>query len=252
MTATEIKAILGLSSPTAQQTAILGIAMPSAQDAINTFLGYNPVQDTYTEYYPEQSNAKVRSELIDAWERSGTNKIVPVERYVAERRMLVLRRLPVRTIVSVYENPDAWLTPGGSWPADTLLAEGDQWVLDVLTAGISWTGFLIRNVGPWSIQERCVKVTYTAGLTQQEIADTWPALRHAYMLTVQTNYNEMLMHIGGHAGGGGVGAIVQEHLADWGVQYDQATNALLYGMGKRMPAKAAQLLEQKVNLANYF
>lgn len=246
----EIQTYLGLDPDalTPQRALVADVVRKGVQKTLDNFMGMALTQRTLTEFYPVGTNLRVRSELIDAYERSG-NKVIPVERYVNERRILRLQNTPVRSITSVYENPDAWLIPGGDWPAENLLDPSD-YMLDCLQAGMSWTGFLVRNIAPWSVAERCVKITYVAGLSADELED-YPDILLAYYTQVQLDYNQAIMHLQGTGQGQGVGAIVQEHIDSWGVQYDQATNAQLYGMQNRIAPRVARILEPYVNYSRF-
>jgi hypothetical protein len=246
----ELREFLGITTPTAQQTMVLDVVRRGAQKTIDNFLGASLIQATHTEYYPQRAHLSPHSELIDSFERSG-NKVVPLQRYVSNRRILQLAKLPVRSIVSVYENADAWSTEGGDWPVANLL-DGDSYFIDALENGISWSGFLINNTGPWSAVERSIKVQYVAGFTAEEINNDYPDLRYAYFSLCQVDYNQAMMQMMGRSVvGSGVGLITAEHIDTWGVQYDATTNAQLYGFTGRMPLMVARTLEPYVNFTRF-
>ncbi len=251
-TLSECRSWLGLEAPySANDTFVLNILLAAVDRMFADFLGYSVSQATRTEYYPPRINLTQRDSLVDGFERSGTNKVVPVDRYRNERRVLMLRHLPVTAIVSVYENPDAWLTDPADFPADTLLTAGSGYYLDIEQNGASQTGFLMRATGPWSVAERCVKVTYTAGYTAEQLADAYAHLKYAFLNQMQVSFNTVKIHRMAGKVGGMPGLIASESLGDWSASYDTASNATLYGMSNRLAPAVCAVLESYVNYSAF-
>jgi hypothetical protein len=251
-TLSDCRSWLGLSAPyDANDTFVLNVLIAAVDRLFADFLGYSISQATRTEYYPPRVNLNNRDNLVDGYERSGTNKVVPVDRYRNERRVLMLRHLPVTEIVSVYENPDAWLTHPASFPAENLLTAGDDYSLDIDQNGASQTGFLIRNTGPWSVAERCVKVTYTAGYTAEQLGEDFAELRMAFLNQVQVSFNTVKIHRMAGRVGGMPGLIASESLGDWSASYDTASNAMLYGLQTKLAPGVMQVLEDHINYSAF-
>lgn len=245
-TLAEMRSWLGLTAPyDANDTFVLNVLLASVDRVFADFLGYSISQATRTEYYPARVNLTQRDALVDGYERSGTNKVIPIDRYRNERRVLALLHVPVTEIVSIYENPDAWNTDPPTF--DNLLTAGDDYALDIEQNGASQTGFVIRNTGPWSAAERCIKVTYTAGYTEAQLGDAFAQLKYAFMMQVMVSFNTVKIHRMAGRVGGMPGIIASESLGDWSASYDTLTNARLYGMSNRLAPEVSEILEDYMN-----
>lgn len=247
-TLAEIRMWLGLEAPySANDTFVLGVLMASVDRLFADFLGYSVSSATRTEYYPPRVNLNQRDGLVEGYERSG-NKVVPIDRYRNERRIIMLRHLPVTAVVSVYENPDAQNSDPPDFPASTILTAGTDYRLDTEDGSVSKTGFLVRQTGPWSSAERCVKVTYTAGYTETDLGDAYANFKHAFLTQVQIAFNAVKLHrMNANSLGGMPGVLASESLGDWSASYDTATNAKLYGLQNRLAPGVANMLENYVN-----
>lgn len=235
----------------ATDTFVIGILMASTDRLFADFLGYSVASATRTEYYPSRVNLTQRDQLVDGYERAGSNKVVPVERYRSERRILALRHIPVTEIVAVYENADATLSDPPEFGAEHLLTAGSDYYLDRENDDRSDTGFLMRATGPWCSADRSVKVTYTAGFTAEELGDSYAHLKHAYLLQVQVAYNSRKIHLLSERTGGMPGILASESLGDWSASYDTTTNAALYGLTSRLAPAVGDMLEDYVNYSSY-
>jgi hypothetical protein len=251
-TLTEARMWLGLTAPyDANDTFVLNILLAATDRIFADFLGYSVAQATRTEYYPPRTNLTQRDSLVDGYERSGSNKVVPVDRFMNDRRIILLRHVPVIEVVAVYENPSAWLSDPPDFAAEYLLTAGSGYALDKGDDDSSRTGFLVRNTGPWSVAERCVKVTYTAGYTEEQLGDAYAHIKYAYLNQIQITYNTVKIHrIAGQVTAT-PGLKSSESLGDWSASYDTATNAKLYGMTNRLAPAVADILEDYVNYANF-
>lgn len=243
-TTSDVLSWLGISSShSADDDFIVAVLMASMDRMFADYLGFSPAQATRTEYYPSRVTMNQRDNLIDGWERAGSNKVVPIDRYRSERRIIALRHLPVRSIASVYENPDAWMTSPPTFDAGHLLTAGTNYMLDVDEDGLSRTGFLINNTGPWSSGDRAVKVTYVGGYTASELAADYGVFRHAYLEAVQIAYNACRVHRFSEASGRMVGVMTSESLGDWSASYDALTSQKLYGLENHLPSATMKRLE---------
>lgn len=251
-TLSEVRMWLGLEPPySANDTFVLTLLLAAVDRMFADFLGYSVSEATRTEYYPPRVNLNQRDGLVEGYERAGS-KVVPIDRYRNERRIILLRHLPVKSIVSVYENPDAQNTDPPDFPADTLLAAGTDYRLDVEDGATSKTGFLVRQTGPWTSAERAVKVTYVAGFSETELGDTYAQIKMAYLMQIQVSFNTVKLHrMGTNSLGGMPGVLASESLGDWSASYDTATNAKLYGMQGRIAPGVADVLEDYMNYSAY-
>lgn len=250
--ASELYSWLGISSTkTADDIFLCSVVMAAADRIMADFLGYSPAEATRTEYYPARVNMTQRESLIDGWERGGGNKVVPVERYQSERRVIALRHIPVTQIVSVYENPDAWLTDPADFPAANLLTAGSDYYLDMHDDTKSLTGFLIRATGPWSAADRCVKVTYTAGYSAVQLAGDYGTFRYAYLVQCQVMYNTAKIQRMAGKLGSMPGILASESLGDWSASYDTLTAQKLYGYQNKVAPAVAEILEKSLNYSAY-
>lgn len=253
-TVSEIRSWLGISTTfTADDTFVLTILSAAIDRLFADFLGYSISQATRTEYYPPRVNLNQRDGLVDGYERSGSGKVIPMDRYRNERRIIQLRHLPVRSITAVAENPDAWLSDPPDFDSQYLLTSGSDYMLDQQTDGLSTTGFLVRNTGPWSSAERCVRVTYVGGYDSGELGDLYSQLKYAFLTQVQVSYNAVRIHrIGGISQLGGMpGILASESLGDWSASYDTATNAKLYGLQNKLAPSVQQVLEPYINYSAF-
>lgn len=257
-TPSEVLTYLGKSNPTSQQTLVAGIVVRAQMGAFVNYLGYNPIQSVRTEYLPLVNDPGQRDPLIDNFESLGGGGIGSMTRLFGQPRVtmawrnLMLSALPVRSVASIYENRDAWLTPGGDWPESSLVDPSDYY-LDLTRAGWSDSGMVIRNSGPWERTPRSIKVTYTGGLTPDEITDQKPNLIGAFYLSCSTALAQAFMLMSKLNVGEGGGIVAGESLGDWSISYDTATNAKLFGATyNAISAPAMALLgSQDVNLASY-
>lgn len=151
---------------------LITLARTSAERGLKEFVGYSPERQTVVEYLPH-GVGNVRS---DGDASSGGFEMSPGGMVISRglrqgRRDLVLGQLPVLSLTSVYDNPVAWNTAGGDWPASSLLSAGTYY-LDLPTAsGLCWSGLVYRNVGTWATVARSIKVTYESGLTTAQLAE---------------------------------------------------------------------------------
>jgi hypothetical protein len=214
----------------------------------------------FTEYLPTNNLLPQPDVLIDNYEKVG-NQVVPWFRdSYWDRRRLPLQYVPVRyPIISVFENLNAYLplppgaiaTEPGYWPPSTQLQERQDYYLDMNGPTLSHTGFVIRNIGTWQWMERCIKITYNAGYTQDELSGTFPHVRLATLQAIVIKFNELKQHQPDVVSrGGGVGAIQSEGLDGWTVAYGKSTSDN-FGMVTDLPASVKRMLAKDVGYSQY-
>jgi hypothetical protein len=232
----------------ADQQALLDLATPLLQSKIEKAIGFALIQATYTEYYPDRQTNSVR-DTLSSWDFRG-GRMVAQERGGLYDKFLVLRRLPVRSITSIYDSPGAWDTAGGSFPASTLLPT-NYYYLDISTSGLCETGRVIRNQGAWSKELRTIKITYVAGYSQDEINSDYGDLKLALLLAIQSFYLGTVLR--STAGGQGGGLITSTSITDFSVSFaNPASLASFFGSDYTLPIESQRMLSRYVNLAAYF
>lgn len=164
---------LGLSSSvTEEQRAISDVAITKAEGAIRRYLGYDPVQASRTEYYPQSDLTPLQGP--GQWEISGGRVQYEVTTIGASSE-LYLQHLPIRSITSLGIDYDGRgeSNPNASYDAKT--AGSDFWAnwngTDDDDAAFCTDGIL-RSYGLWPETPGSVKVVYVAGYTQAELRGT--------------------------------------------------------------------------------
>lgn len=252
VTTSEINKFIGVSGVTitSDQSALLAIAGPFVQQKIENIIGYPIEQATYTDYYPSKpTNYSAGGDsLVGNYDLMG-GRVVAQTRGDQGRRFIQLRKLPVRSITSVYENLSAWDTAGGSFPASSLLPT-NAYYLDQIESGLCESGRLIRQSGVWSRALRTIKVTYVAGLTQAEINASYNDLKLAMLLAIQSFYIGTVMRSLAGANGG---AVNSTSITDFSVSFADPKNAgIFFERDFVLPPDVVAILGDYVNLAKYF
>lgn len=230
--------------------ALLDMLKNFAEKEVQKYVGYDILQGTKVEYLPMGDLPSQSDALIEGFELVG-NRAQAYGRAVTS--LLALKHLPIRSVTSLYENPAAMETAGGSWSADHLLTEGTDFSIDLESEGLCWTGFLRRR-GAWSPVPRSIKVTYVGGLSAGEMALTtgdYPEFVMAGMHTLDKYFNEIMTRQGAASGTGASGAVVAESLANWSITYDGNVSAALCGLDLSMPNSAKRILEERVSMHKF-
>lgn len=222
----------------------VNLVAPMIEGAIKKKCGCNFEQATYIEFLPEENRNLWGDSGALGYELIG-GMAMPRVRGDLSNSLLRLRETPVRSITSIYENLAAWNTAGGDWPASTLLA-ANSYYLDAPNDGISFTGFVRRNLGAWGGQSRTVKVTYVAGYTAEEINSEFPALKLAILQTIQFNLFRATAFSKATQAGGPLASVGIE---DFSVSY-QAMNAFSQS-GVTIPAEAVKAIEPYINYTRF-
>lgn len=252
----EVLAYLGkASTATNDDMGLVQVLMPMTDAAIKTFLGYNVIEQTYTHLLPD----------IDLFALSFNDLGLPVDvvngriSYAFPGTPVILQcpEIPVRSVTSLYADYSALGGQGPTdFPANTLQVQGTDYYVDYDyintspggTQGISWTGHIRRWIGVWPSRQRCIKVTYTAGITADELdgltsfgSQYVTDIKYAAIITTAAAFLEArATQVNGL---GAQGPITSERLGDAAFQYAEAAVAQMTGMQTRMPWKAQLLLQ---------
>lgn len=241
---TEILACLQAAGVTltAAGQSLVTLYHPLIEGRVKEFLGYAVEEATYTEYYPATSvNRWADGDPINGGYDLLGGQAVPRQRGNISRQVLRLREVPVRVITAVYENPGAFFTAGGTWPAASLLPT-NAYYLDSLDGDFCWSGWLYRQNGLWSTQARTIKVTYEAGMSSAEILAKRPAIKLATLKAVTSSITAEIMK---SRALGAFGLPASHSIKDFSMSYDYASAFKLLGNPGVMdlPQDVKQLLE---------
>lgn len=218
---------------------------------VKRYVGYNIEQATYVDYWPIADELDTADAFIDGFERIG-DRTLAYSRGRAGRRVLPLRQRPVRSVESVYENPGAWDAASAPDFSSGFLLATTEYQLDTDEEdGLSWSGFLYRLSGGWSPTPRTVRIAYTAGLSADELTNTYPEFKLAVFDAVMKKFNEYKANQGYATSGGGSGAIIAETLADYSVEYDAGVQSQLTGLLTDLPRSTKMILEEYVALSKF-
>lgn len=221
---TDLLAYLGLECPNAQETLLVNRLHKSVERSVKRLLGFDPEQKTHEELLPA-GDGPGRS-------MAGGNMMFEIygNRAIGQsdttaRRRLQLSHVPVRSITSLYEDVGAYAgTADGAFGAGTQLTEGADFYADYDATGVCHSGLLYR-IGSWPNAPKCVKVTYVAGYSEDELAGDDDKLdvsdiRLAIMEQFAADFNRSRPR--------GVGGITSERLGDYSVTFsDRAVDAAM-------------------------
>jgi len=163
---------------------------------------------------------------------------------------LRLRNTPVRSITSIYENPGAFGTTPPSWP-DACLLPSNVYYLDSPDMDLCWTGKVYRQLGLWSTTPRCIKVTYTAGLSSGEIDANFPGIKMAVMIWLAKEYISALMR-GKFAQMGGIQSSVSIEGFSTASMNPMSMGVASFQTPSAIPPEAHAYIRQYINLSRYF
>lgn len=228
------------------------------ENLVREWLGFNVEIATWTHYLPQQYLAQQSDNLVEGYEVIGA-RVVPWSRESHwDRRYLQLPEIPLRQIISIYENPAAWtVSSPPDFPASSLLHEGPDYQPDLQEVtsapnvtpvyGLGWKGHVIRTLPAWQTYDRCIKVTYIAGLTPAELSSRFSSFRRAVVVGVQQAWNEAKAYMPDQVSrGGGVGPITSERLENWSANYGASVDQN-FGLVTELPMKSKAILAKWKN-----
>lgn len=169
----EVLLELGLSGTcTETEAALAQVSLTKAHGCVRRCLGYDPVQATRTEYYP-QMDLSQQGANEGVWEVNGSQAYV---RQVSEAATTELQvgHVPIRSITSLYIDYDGRSgTKAGAFGVASLKVEGvDFWpnytLLDSSGNKVCKDG-IIRSQGLWGMTPGSIKLTYVAGYSDAEL-----------------------------------------------------------------------------------
>lgn len=235
------------------EAALIVLLQPIVENLVKDYVGYEIALATFTEFLPHTGSSWASDDLIEGSAVEAANGRIRVGfDSQTPGRKLPLSNLPVRKVISVYEGPDAFLGDinGGDWSSATLLTPGTDYWIDFknydsgLALGVCWTGHLVRQAGIWLQSPRAYKVTYQAGFSADELSGRYGIFKLAFLQSLSKAYIEAKSHQENEgAGSGGVGAIIQERLGDYNVQYSPESARELTGYEFDLPKSVKRMLE---------
>ena len=161
---------LGLSaSVTDEQRAIANQALKRAESSVKRFLGYDPLQSTRTEYYPQMVSSL--NAFSGIWDISGDQAVFESSTSANE---LQLKGLPIRSITNLYIDHNGRNdTQTDSFSASTEQTEGtDFWpnydMIDSDGNKVCNDG-LLKRAGAWPTNPGTIKIVYISGYTRDEL-----------------------------------------------------------------------------------
>lgn len=258
----EIILELGLSGTiTEEERAIVQTSLIKATGAIVRYLKYSPLQQVYTQFYPNL-NLRLQNR-IGIWEVDNNNAFL---RRLAQASTseLQVQNIPVRSADIDDANAiDLRIdfgarsgTVSGSFAAGTQKIEGqDFWPnYDMIDSGgrsVCRDG-IIRSHGRWPDEPGSVKIVYVGGYTQAELhgqdalLDASPimdAIIDESVRRVQKAFTRRKHAMVGFAGG----AFIKEKLGDYSYELGEASVNLLVGGGYDLLPETKEKIDDFVN-----
>jgi len=234
----EVLLELGLAdTATPEQRAVVVSATSYAEGAVRRYLKYDPVRRNRTEYYP-QMDLDFSNQGAGVWESEG-NQAILRRRSQAAASELQIRHLPIRSVSSLRVDHDARSgTNPFAFAAATEKTEGtDFWpnydALDSDGSQICRDGIL-RSMGAWPTNPGTVRITYTAGYTDEEfrgseiVVDAVP-IWEAVVAEAVRKAKSVFVNMMSARGGWAAGPRTTERLGDYGYSIDAALAARLFG-----------------------
>lgn len=191
-------AMSGLTVPSTFQSVITDLRL-EVERLVKDFVGYEIEYNAgVVEYQPQKmtstrydgDNTALGFDLMGG-------QVIARDTFPQARRQLVLRQLPIRSITKVVDNPGAYNTNPPDFSSGSGLLVNTQYYLDddgvgPLGAGCVWSGILYRNVGSWGVQPNTIQITYSAGLTADELVNAYPVFRGAVLTACMMAIGEAL------------------------------------------------------------
>jgi hypothetical protein len=176
---------------------------------------------------------------------------MPVEYEWLDKRYLPLRNVPVRSITNIYENSAAWNTYPPDFSAPYLLTAGAEYQPDERYAGFSRTGLVIRRFGIWCSVDRAIRVQYSAGFTEQELATQYTEFKEAINIAAVAWFTGWKNTRPNPITGAGGGAVTSESLSGWSQSYAASVAEATAPLCRSLPPTAVQQVEQWMNIGAF-
>lgn len=254
----ELYIALGIAeSQTAQEKALVNMSLRSAEGAIRRHLQYDPVQRERTEYYPQMDLAPTPG--LGVWEVSSSDAYFRRVSQAATDQ-LQIKHLPIRSIGSLYIDYDGRSgARSGAFASDTQKTEGEDfwpnWTATDADGNKVCTDGVIRSHGLWPSEPGSVKITYTAGYSEDEFRGNSTALDaspiwESVLDEAVRRVKKAASRAKSSAGGLAVGPKASESLGDYSYSLNQAAfNTLIDGSRDLMP-ETKEKLQQFINLGS--
>jgi hypothetical protein len=177
---------LGLEdSITAAERAFLNLTHPAIENLVKKEIGYDPVQDVETEYYPlAEPDA---THVHGVWDVNISHTRAQFERIGRGiRDELQLLRLPVRSISDLRVDENGRFGKGdNAFGSGTDWTEGEDFWATYEKDNLCLSG-LLKAQGSWPVTAGSVKVTYRAGYSPDELRGVAEATATATDGTITT------------------------------------------------------------------
>lgn len=149
----------------------LSSVRPKIEQVIFRHIGYDPRYAERTRIIPEVTRFRQPDPLVRDFDVRAGRLVNTLEPHAEDADKLICPDLPIRSVAKVWENPAAY---GGQatddFTDDMLLTQGVDFYVDWAQEGLGKSGALKRMYMNWPSRPRTVKVQYTTGYTQQEVA----------------------------------------------------------------------------------
>lgn len=254
-TLAEVLAEMGLTAPTAAESAVVTSAILKAEAAVRRFLGYDPTQRTHTEYYPRMDYNQGLAGHV--WETEGDQAVLR-QAQEASTAELQLQHVPVRSITSLNIDYDGRAgTKTGAFAVETLKVEGtDYWPnydgVDDAGSKICRDG-IIRSMGLWPTTAGSVKVVYVSGYSSAEFHGTVYAVDampiwETVVAEATRRARQVFLTMKQTGAGWVSGPFASENLGDYSYSIDGGMAALIAGAGRDLTTDSKERLSEFRNM----
>lgn len=259
----EVLAALGKAgTATTDDRGLIEMLLPMTDATIRSYIGWNVIQQSYTNLLPD-------FDMYDSVYNTPWDMGEPYDAFngriafgmIGLPQIIQVPEIPLRSVQSFkVDFAAAGGQATGDFSASTVLNLGSDYYLDFdapgnsatipYQNGISWAGQIRRFMGGlWPYRMRTALITYTAGLTPDELDSVTPIgsrrvsnIKFAAIITAMAAYREMKAW-SDRSGGQEPGPIVAERLADYQAQYHETAVLQVAGLMNDLPAKAKRLLD---------
>lgn len=165
----EVLINLGLAETvTENERSVVQSAITRAEGAVKRYIGYDPVQRTRTEYYPQADLGGSYGE--GTWIVEGNSAVLRSNSRASTSELFV-QHLPIRSISSLAIDFDGRSDTQANAFTDVKTEGTDFWPnygkVDSSGNQVCLDG-IIRSIGRWPTNPNTVKIVYTAGYTEDE------------------------------------------------------------------------------------